>query len=45
MGITLWNPLNAMPHDREFEVYHPVDDPGFQMASFHVHDHYEFLSI
>ena len=42
MGITLWNPMNEMPHDREFEVYHPVDGPGFQMASFHVHDHYEF---
>ncbi len=34
--------MNAMPADREFEVYHVVDGPGFNMASFHVHNHYEF---
>jgi len=42
MGITLWNPMNAMPANREFEVYHVVDGSDFKMASFHVHDHYEF---
>lgn len=42
MGFSLWNPMNAMPADREFEVYHVVDGSSFKMASFHVHDHYEF---
>lgn len=42
MGITLWNPMNAMPANCEFEVYHVVDGSDFKMPSFHVHDHYEF---
>ncbi len=42
MGTSLWNPMNAMPANREFEVYHVVDGSKFKMASFHVHDHYEF---
>lgn len=42
MPNSLWNPMNAMPADREFEVYHAVDGKEFEMASFHVHSHYEF---
>ena len=42
MAVTLWNPKNAMPDNREFEVYHVVDGSTFKMSSFHVHEHYEF---
>lgn len=37
-----WNPLNAMPDSREYEVYHVVNEDHQGMATLHAHHHYEF---
>ena len=37
-----WNPLDAMPDSREYEVYHVVNEKDQGMTTFHAHHHYEF---
>ena len=37
-----WNPLDAMPDSREYEVYHVVNEEDQGMTTFHAHHHYEF---
>lgn len=41
MTKTEWNPLAAMPMDREYEVYHVVNEDDCGMSDFHAHHYYE----
>lgn len=36
-----WNPMDAMPDKREYEVYHVVNEDYNGMPALHAHHHYE----
>ena len=43
MAKVIWNPLEAMPNDREYEVYHVINEDNYGMPAFHAHHFYEFF--
>ena len=43
MASVIWDPLDAMPNEREFEGYHVVNEDHYGMSAFHAHYYYEFF--
>lgn len=42
MAKLVWNPLDAMLDNHEYEAYHIISDDSLGMPAFHTHDYYEF---